>query len=362
MSTKKRLTNIDLIEAIAIFFVLLYHTKMYAFDYIQNNSPSVYLANLFFSILSTCVPLFFFANGYLLFNREFNLKKHIYKIIKLIVIVFIWGFVLMPIYMLIAKVPVSWETIYLSVLNADGNWSMHCYWFLGALVCLYIFFPALKALFDTNKKAFVFFTIACSVFTIGFTLVNNIMSIVSAQMHINPPVSLNYTNIIMFNPFRGIYGYSFVYFCVGGLINCFEDKILAISAKKRNIICVIGIVVSCLLLFGFGILKTQADGRWYDSVWYGYDSVFTFCNVIFIYILSLNYKKDYSFIRNISINTLGIYFLHELVFRLTKSVIQSMGIQMNFWLNFVYSFLILCVCLVCCMLLRKIPVVKNLVG
>lgn len=156
MAGKKRFSHIDWLESIAISFVVTYHSTLYTFDILQDNSI---LNNFLYfgrTILSTCVPLFFFANGYLLFNKEFILSKHIKKTIRLILLLFIWGLLLMPIYMIIAGEPLRIKTIVLSLLNLDIPWGMNLFWFLGALICMYILFPALKALFDKSEKSFLF--------------------------------------------------------------------------------------------------------------------------------------------------------------------------------------------------------------
>lgn len=165
----------------------------------------------------------------------------------------------------------------------------------------------------------------------------------------------------MFNPFRGSFGYSFVYFCVGGILGEYEDKVLSISKTKRNVFAIFGIPISCTCLFAMGILHSKLiKGEVWDIVWNGYDTVFTFLNVIFIYVLCLNYKKDYSFIRNVSVNTLGIYFIHGLLLRLTKGIFEF-EILCNLPFNLVYSFVILCICLLISIVMKKIPVLKKLV-
>ena len=156
ISTKNRLSHIDLLESIAIFFVILYHSTIYSFDITQNASALKYFLYFGRTILSTCVPLFFFTNGYLLFNKEFILKKHIKKILRLILLIFIWAFLLMPTYMLIAGESINIKILLMSIFTLDTLWGMNFWWFLGALVCIYILFPALKALFDFSKKSFVF--------------------------------------------------------------------------------------------------------------------------------------------------------------------------------------------------------------
>lgn len=166
---------------------------------------------------------------------------------------------------------------------------------------------------------------------------------------------------MMFNPFRGSYGYSYVYFCIGGLAYIYEDKLLLINKFKRNLLSILGLLISCLGLFLIGVFFTKyIDGELWDVVWNGYDTVFTFFNVIFIYILCLNYKKDFKLIRNISCNTLGIYFLHGLVIRISRSWIKSLEVLCSFPINIIYAFLIMIVCLLLCLFIRKIPILRKL--
>lgn len=361
MVEKKRFFHIDLLESIAIFFVVIYHSTLYSFNFLQDNSILNYFLYFIRTILSTCVPLFFFANGYLLFNKEFILSKHIKKIIRLIALVFIWGLLLMPIYMLIAGEPMRIKTIVLGLLNLDILWGMNRFWFLGALVCMYILFPALKAVFDKSEKSFLFFTITCAILTFGFVLGNQVLSFFSTVFRCNLG-NFGYPALTMFNPFRGSYGYSFVYFCIGGLVYKYEDRILSIKKTTRNLIAIIGLIISCTCLFLLGVYYSiYVNGKLWDVVWNGYDTVFTLFNVLFIYILCLNYQKNNNFIRGISNNTLGIYFTHGLIIRLTSPWIKTKDILCNLPINLLYAFLIVCVCFLICILLKKIPVLKKLI-
>lgn len=261
--------------------------------------------------------------------------------------------------MLISGTPISIKEMILYILNLDIDWSMNLFWYLGALICIYILFPLLKIAFDSNKKVFVFFTVACAILTFGFVLVNEILCFVGVVSHHS--ISINFPAITMFNPFRGSYGYSFVYFCAGGLMYFYKDKILSIPKLKRNLFSVIGIFLSCICLFLVGILYSKSQGKLWDVVWNGYDTIFTFMNTIFIFILCLNYKKDNKFIRTISCNTLGIYFIHNLFFQLTKPYIYTIDLFRNIPMNLLYSFSILCISLAVILIIRKIPLLKKLV-
>lgn len=361
MESKKRYSHIDLLETIAIFFVIAYHSTIYSFDITQDNSFIYYARYFLRTIMSTCVPLFFFANGYLLLNREFNLKKYLYKMLRLVILVFVWAFILMPLYLLIAGEPLNIKTIILTIFELDTKWSMNLFWFLGALICIYLIFPALKSLFDSNKKAFWFFTIAVFILTFGFVLADQFLTFTGAVFHHNFK-SIRYPVITMFDPFRGSHGYSFAYFCVGGLAYTYEDRIRLISKRRRTIIACVGITISCTLLFLIGVFFSKFyDGKMWDVVWNGYDSVFTFANVLCIYILCLNYKGDNSIITNISQNTLGLYFIHGLIIRLTRLWIKTIPALCNLPVNLVYAFAIIGICLFICLLFKKIPGLKKMV-
>ena len=361
MEDSKRYSHIDLMETIAIFFVITYHSTLYSFDITRIDSALYYFRYFGRTILSTCVPLFFFVNGYLLFNKQFDLKKHIRKIIKLIILVFVWALILMPAYLAISGEPLDIKVILDSISSLSIPWSMNIFWFVGALVCLYFLFPVLKVTFDKDKRIFKFFIIVCAIFTFGTVLANQLLTIEGIVLH-QKYTGLNFPVFLMFNPFREIRGYSFVYFCLGGMIYTYEDRILSVPKMKRNVISASGILLSCSLLFLIGILYSKYnDGEMWDVVWNGYDSVFTLFNVLFIYVLCLNYKGCNKLIISISKNTLGIYFLHKLIVRLTQPWIKTVPALCNNAFNLLYAFSIMCICLLICILMKKIPVLKKLI-
>ena len=198
--------------------------------------------------------------------------------------------------------------------------------------------------------------------TFGVTLGSQILSLVGVVLHRPLESFLYHPMLSMFNPFRGSYGYSFVYFCIGGLIYSYEDKIRAIPKLKRNIVSACGIIISCGLLFLYGVCYSKfVSGEIWDVVWGGYDSVFTCANVIFLYVLSLSYRFDNVLIKSISCNTLGIYFLHGLIIRLTRPCVESVDALRNLPFNIIYAALIVLICLGICLLIRKIPIIRKLI-
>lgn len=159
---QKRIKHIDVIETIAICFVVFYHSRTYEFDFVhcgtENNIVWLYYFRyLLRTILSTCVPLFFFANGYLLFSLPYDLGGHLKQTVRLSLLPF-WGLVLCPIYMMMSKTTVSIRGTVENLLSLSTEWSLNLFWFIGALVCIYVFFPALKSLYDNDNKSFLLLT------------------------------------------------------------------------------------------------------------------------------------------------------------------------------------------------------------
>lgn len=57
------------------------------------------------------------------------------------------------------------------------GWINHL-WYIGALICIYVFLPVFKSVFDTNRKYFYYITIIIALFTFGNTTINIIVTIV----------------------------------------------------------------------------------------------------------------------------------------------------------------------------------------
>lgn len=365
---KDRILYLDFLKFIATFFVLSYHFSMYSFNFIESGSALHYVYYLCRTILSTCVPIFFFVNGNLLFDKPLVLKKHIFRTLRYIGLVFVWCAVYILLILLFANDGYSMNDIASAFLNLDQAFGINILWYLGALVCIYILFPALKALFDTSKSGFLFFTVSCAVFTIGFGFINDILTF--AEVLINRILSELHLQVYtleneifeMFNPFRGSFGYTVVYFCVGGLVRQHLRQILSVPTARRNATAFLCMTLSCTLLFLQGVFYSRyVDNSIWRIVWNGYDTVFTFINVLALFVLSLNYEKNNAFINAVSRHTLGIYLIHILIGATMTSVLMRYVSFTYLYQNILFTLCLLSVCLVLCMGMKKIPLLKHLI-
>ena len=98
-----RICFVDIMECIGLLFVVMYHATTYNFNWLNNNSVLYFSRYFFNTIMATCVPIFFFVNGYLLFGKKLDLKKHIKKTIKFIILTIIWSTIGFMIIMVIEK-------------------------------------------------------------------------------------------------------------------------------------------------------------------------------------------------------------------------------------------------------------------
>lgn len=347
--------GLDLMKAIAIYFVLIYHFPIMEVGFIETGKTGAYSNYFVFSIFSTCVPIFFFINGALLFNKSgFSLKNHVSKILKTVILVIAWGFITMISLSLIYGEPISLSGIIKDIYTLKANWVNHL-WFLEALVVIYIFFPLLYLAFKTKRNYFYFFFACVMILSFGNTflgLLLNVASTVSGKF-LNTYLFLNYFG--GFNAFSGIYGFSIGYFMLGGIVFSMKDSILT---NRNRILSFIAIPVSMTLLFSYGVLISFRQGETWDIGFEAFDSVFALVMVISIFILSMQYKNrglSGKVIRHVSKNTLGIYLLHRIVGALIKPFFIEFDFFSTFIGGMVFAGSVLFLCLLVNYVLKKIP-------
>lgn len=357
-SKNDRLSYIDLMETVAIFMVIMYHMTLYDYNFIETPHVMQYFRYFTRTLYAAAVPIFFFANGYLLFDRKFDLRRHIFKCIRIVVLTFVWGIIGLLTIMIIrgefmtpaqfVKNLLTWQPV---------GWINHL-WFMGALICVYIIFPILKSAYDNNRSCFNCFLVMAFIFTIGSTMVS-LCGCLAADVFMGKNIVIRKNVFGMFNPLRGIYGYAFVYFCLGGYVYSVRERISGLAHK--NIYAVAALMLNCILQWLMGIYFSHVTGKPWDIAGGASDTVFAFVNVIAVYVLSLNYRSNWTIIRLVSENTLGIYFVHMIIIQI---VLKYQG---NFeWFNtlagnMLCSATVMAVCMAVIAVLKRIPWFSRLV-
>jgi surface polysaccharide O-acyltransferase-like enzyme len=108
---------------------------------------------------------------------------------------------------------------------------------------------------------------------------------------------------------------------------------------------------------------SKSNGEMFDVVFTGYATVFTLVNVWAIGCLTANYRSVGiigKIIRVIGDNTLGIYFLHVFIGTLLIQVYKTIEISTNIIINILFALVVLLFSLLVTILLKKIPIIKEL--
>lgn len=352
----QRLYYIDLLESIAIFFVVAYHCANYNYNFFPGGEENYkfYFRYFLRTILSCGVPLFFFANGYLLLNRKFDFKKHLKKIVKLTILTFLWGVITLFIFMFIKDEFLSVNHFLHIMWYLQEDWNNHL-WFMHTLIFIYLFFPLIKIAYDRKREVFYFFTLIAAILTFGTTALKLSLSIAYQDR-----LDDYFENLYHL---RHIYWHAFVYFCLGGCFYNWKNKLKFLSKIYINIPL---ILLSMLGLFAVGVNISYIDYHQWDVVWSGYDTLFTLANVICIFFLCVKYLGKNNLLRKlfylISVNTLGIYFIHVLFMQFFRPYVSDIETIRNIPCNMAYSLGILFLSLSTAVILKKIPVLRRLLA
>ena len=94
--------------------------------------------------------------------------------------------------------------------------------------------------------------------------------------------------------------------------------------------------------------------------WYGKETIFTFINVLAIFILCMNYNRANKIIEIISKNTLGIYLIHIPVLRFMEQIINVKMVTSNICVSFLYTGMVLMLALILSVGIKKIPIINGI--
>lgn len=357
---KERFIYLDFIKVLAIYFVCFYHYNNFQTNFLSNPSASTYLTYFIKSIASSGVPLFFMVNGALMLTRKYDLKKHVKKIINIIALTVMWGIIT-----LIILAPIQGNTYTKSeFINALWCWqggTINHLWFLQALVCVYLLYPLIKEIYDKEDKSVLkYFLVTVFIFTFGNVILNMMVNTLNAFFKTSY-IGHDRINLFNnFNVFRGFYGYTIVYFILGGLILEKLKENIDISFKKMVLLFIIGM----FSLFLYGIIMSKLTSQIYDTIWNGYDTVMTLLICISIFCISFLIKDKIDRFSSVVVligeNTLGIYFIHRIIGAIIKPYYLSLSFSTNIIINLLFGLVVMMLSLMVTLILKKVPIINRL--
>lgn len=362
--SKKKIPALDLMKFMGILIVVFYHCRRIVDTTIATDqSLDQHFLYLIQTLTGPCVPFFFLVNGYLLFDRKLDLKKHLKKTLQFVALALFWSFLTLGLSVWHSDwMEFSWSYVLKHGLLMDTNWFYHL-WFMGSMVILYLFFPLMKNVWDHNRTYFYWFLLVCFVITFGNRTLNMAYNCYAwFRYHVNYNPDYNFFS--MFNPFQGFDGYIFVYFGLGAIIREHQERFNAIL---KPWMCILGIVLctACLYLYGY-FMSVTTGVFWQSGDRYGNDVIFSLVRLVCIFRLCFLWKGTGRFagvIRHISGLTMGIYFIHYVVRNLTLDLFRAyLPVEEYVLRTLLYAIPVFLVSWGLTVLLRKIPGVRSLVG
>ena len=325
--------NLNLIKSIALFLVIVIHFSYQPYLFIDE-TMKFNLFVMFRSFLSSAVPLFLFTSGYLIINKEYELRKILKKIIVLILLLFLFKF-LYALAFNNAQFSRESITFFFTTTGAIG-YRVNSLWFMYALIGIFILLPIIQLVYNSPKL----YTYLCLVVCI-YAFV-----IVPFQIVFNANHNFNIQVFDVTFPFRTHYEFALGYFLIGGLIKQNIDKIskIRVGIVYLIILAIFSVFIHALI----SIYLNNIQDIFFDPMYDGY-SLFTnvITSLIVFYILKFRLKTiDNKLINFIAKNSLLIYLLHwPITYYIKKIMFENININMQVN-NFLASIIILIICII----------------
>ncbi len=343
---RERDNTLDMIKAIAIILVCLYHSY-----YLEKESVA-YTA--LFSFCSMGVPLFFFVNGALLFTPPpLNVKKHFKKTGKVIFLTLVWVLLILSIIKLciLPEGEMSRTEFFKTLLYLKTGYVINQYWFLLALVMLYVFFPLFKRTFDSDKVALLLFTAIVFLLTFG-----------NKFLYVAHQLLLLYKGKDLCVEVKNYIPFAFVYFLAGGMAYHYiksHRSEMGISQRYKW-----GMGVLFVASWGISVLigRLFMSAMKWDPCFRGYDLITTFlmtCCFCFV-LVNTEIPRLSHLLGLVSKNTLGIYFVHGILIYITKPWVVEIPVLCNAACYVAYVVIILSLSLFIVLTAKRIPFVCGL--
>ena len=356
-ASKKKYIYLEVMRIIAIFFVIFNHTKYDGFClFIKQEPESIrFWVYLFMSVLCKfAVPLFFTISGAIMLNKEDESLRVLWK--KRIGRIFIILIVFSIIYYLSKNISnIRIDRFFIELYSITTRTHL---WYLYAYIAFLIGLPFLKSLVKNLNNKYFYYMIGIFIFFNAILPIGEyLVSYGKYQINSNLKVSW-ILSIIVFYP------------CIG----YFLQNRIQITNKHKTIpilfgINILGICITCLMTY----YKGKVTGEFSPEDSQAFHDCFSCINCISVF-ATIKYLVEKikinewieKIIYSIGECTLGIYLIHPLI-KDSTFMKRFLEIMVNAKINHMIVTLIWCLCVLLITygityILRKIPVVKKLVG
>jgi len=337
-SMKKQILYLDILRIIACFLVIVNHTHKYIL--VNGGIINTIFYVLGFSVSKIGVPIFLMITGVLVLNKDYNYKKVLKNIFRVIVLLMGLSF-----FIYFVNIDIKDFNI-LIFLNHffTSNYSFS-FWYLYALIGLYLVIPFLqKMIKNFSKKDYIYFVFIFLLVPSIFYLLDNYFN-----FKLNTNITSSFFPSIVCIPICGE----------------FLSKV-KLDKKYFNtsllIFCVSFLGMFCPMFIPY--LKNNNISYVLDS----WDTLpVLLMSVSFFYIMRYLYENkkinliSEKLIFKIASTTFGIYLIHTIInYRIYDLYIVQKIFLFNEILGVVIlEILVFIICGVIIFLLKKLPIIKK---
>lgn len=302
--TKKRDINLEALRVFATFCVIMLHVSASNWGYIDVNTKSWEILNIYNSLVRFSTPIFVMISGVFLLDckKNISIQGIFKKNIKKVAIAFVfWSFFYAIIPVISNK---SSHTEFLKNFVA-GHFHM---WFLYMIIGIYIITPFLRKIAE-NEQLVKYFLVLSFIFVFLFKLLSVIPVISDIISVINTKMSINF-----------VLGYT-GYFFAGYYL---KNK----PVKNPKIIYFLGVIAIGFTIFATKYVTKLQNKAYIEFFSYYMPNVLIVSVAVFVLFLNLKIPEKFDKIVIILSNlSFGVYLIHPFVNTIIYKFITTSSIN-----------------------------------
>ncbi len=287
--------GIDLIKLMACCLVVANHT-------IDMSKGVLNCGLMELTVLS--IPLFFMVNGYLMFKKqEIGWRYALHKVWRILVVCFLWEFLHAVAYFVYYREMRNFLSSF--VLDFFQQGLFFHFWFMGALIFLYLLLPFLHRLFRTNRP--------------GFYGLFGLLGLVCIAVDVVMIASDH--RFVLDIPQNLRLWYWLFYFLGGGVVMTNKERLRGLAQRHRGL-WIGGVVLVLIILLAWeGLVGSLVSDPFNVEAFYGALPVMAATGGVF---LALSQRRPARQSRGLVLLTgtsMGIYIVHPFLLAALKKYI-----------------------------------------
>ncbi len=366
--------SLDLLKGVSIILVVFFHNLRL--------NPDSFADNLWMLACNAAVPCFFLASGAVFFQRPFQMKHHILRIIRTYAVLAAWR----GIYLLFYGIHLgagaggslrAFLSYMLTFTSIDGIPTGHL-WFMEALIVVLLLAPILRLCREHSRPATLYLMAVLFFFN---QLLNDGQFAVTLLSQWAGRSVWNITTMGQINPVNNLYSNYVLYFLLGAELTEQRDRFLVKTSSQTqgtddsrkspflSARILVPVAMMAAGLTGMVLIKYLQSGTflWRDthivSGYYWISTMLLACGMFLtaclIPVNSIPALRLFS--KTVGAATLGIFYLHMILFTLLDTRILTPLNPWNGWLlNLLESCLIAAIACGISLIGKKIPLARFL--